>query len=378
MENWIPFVQKCDDEGVETITTKDQLETEQLIEEREKNNFRVLRNNHRDYFLQLISGLPPAMSKLCSEEPWIPYWFLNSMHVLNLDKIPNFQFYEQSCINYINKRKSSKGGYASAPSQRGHIVLGYVSINSIALSQKVSNYETIDRKAVYEWIMSLKQPNGSFASESGCEADSRSTYCAICIAYLLDILTEELTANVAEFLVNCQGTDGGFAPIPGCESHGGYGFCSVAALDMLGRLSDIRLDHAIRWVAERQMPFSGGFNGRPCKLVDTCYTWWCGAMGRILADFAGIDDFWNDEALATYVLQVCQSNDGKGGCCDKPGKRPDMYHTMYGLTGLSAASRKIIKEKTGFELCEVDARVGIEKIAVDEMKEYFSKIPFSI
>lgn len=380
MENlpkWEPFTQKCDDEGIETVTTKDQLETEKLIFEQEKNDFKIFRNIHRDFMLHLIAGLPPPFVKLCSEEPWIPYWFLNTMHTLSLNKIPNFDFYEQSCINYINKRKSYDGGFSSSPCQKGHIVLGYVSVNSIALTMKEENYESIDRQSVYKWMMSLKQPNGSFAAETGCEADSRSTYCAISIASLLNIMTDELIDKVADFLISCQGPDGGFSPSPGCETHGGYSFCSVAALNILGRLKDIRIDHAIRWCAERQMPFSGGFNGRPCKLVDTCYTWWCGAMGRILADFVGIDPFWNEEALATYVLQVCQCSSSKlGGFFDKPGKKSDMYHTMYGLTGLSAACRKIIKEKAGFELEEVDARYGISKKAALHMKDYFSKRPF--
>ena len=373
---WIPFTEMCDDEGVESTTTIDQKETEKLIQEREKNNFQILRNNHRDYLIRMISRLPSAMKRLCSEEPWFSYWFLNSMRALNLNKIPNFEFYSQSCINYINKRKRENGEYSSSPEQYGHIVLGYVSINSIALSMKEENYKTINRNDVYNWLMSIKQSDGSFCSLKGGEADSRSTYCAISIAYLLNILTDELVENVAEFLINCQGFDGGFAPTPGCESHGGYGFCSVAALDILGRLKDININHAIQWCAARQMPFSGGFNGRPCKLVDTCYTWWCGAMGKILADFAGIGSFWNEEALATYVLEVCQSNDKKGGICDKPGKSPDMYHTMYGLTGLSAAARDIIKEKTGFEMDEVDARVGISLKCVQSIRNYFSSIPF--
>lgn len=381
MENpkWTPFTQAYDDEGIETITSKDQIDTEKLIFQKDKNVFKVLRNVHRDFMIHLISGLPNSFVKLCSEEPWIPYWFLNTMHTLNLNKISNFNFYQQACVNYINKRKSHDGGYSSSPSQKGHIVLGYVSMNTIVLTMDENSYNTIDRKSVYSWIMSLKRPNGSFASETGSEADSRSTYCAIVIASLLNILTNELVDNVAEFLISCQGPDGGFAPTPGCETHGGYSFCSIAALDILGRLKDININKAIRWCAERQMPFSGGFNGRPNKLVDTCYTWWCGAMGRILADFAGIDSFWNEEALATYVLQVCQCSTPKeGGLFDKPGKRADMYHTMYGLTGLAVAARNIIKEKTEFEFPEVDARYGIKAEAVIAMKNHFEQIPFSI
>lgn len=375
MSQWIPFFERIDDEEVETVTSKDQKETELAIEERVKNPTQILRNQHRDFLLSAISGLPPSAVRFCSEEPWIPYWFMNTMRVLNLEKIPNFRFYTDSCVKYLLKR-SPKDGYASAPQDNGHIVLAYTAVNTIALSMSEKAYDTIDRRGLYDWMMSLKLPNGSFCAEKGSTADSRSTYCAVSVASMLGLLTPEFTENVAEFLISCQGYDGGFAPTPGSETHGGYSFTSVAALDLLGKLDKVNVGAAIKWCAMRQMPFSGGFNGRAQKLVDTCYTWWVGAMSRILADHVGVKSFWNEEALATYVLSVCQSNNGKGGVCDKPGKNPDLFHTMYGLTGLSATCREYVKDQTGFEMKEMDARHGVAKEAAEKIKEYFAKIPF--
>jgi protein farnesyltransferase subunit beta len=187
-------------------------------------------------------------------------------------------------------------------------------------------------------------------------------------------LTPELTSGVIDFLVSCQGYDGGFGPIPGVESHGGYGFCAVAALDLLDALDRVDVSGAIKWCAMRQMPFSGGFNGRSNKLVDSCYTWWVGAMSKILADHAGIPAFWNTEGIATYVLGVCQSE--FGGLCDKPGAKVDMFHSMYSIAGLAAAAREYVQEKTGFALEEVDARYGVTKAAAVKIKTYFDAIPF--
>ena len=371
---WVPFAEEFDDEGVETVTSQDQKKTEQLVAETKKSETIVKRNSHRDFMLRMISGLGAPFAKMCSEEPWIPYWFMNTMSVLSLEKIHNYKFYVDACLKYLLKRKPEIG-YASAPQHKGHVILAYTAINTIALSQDEKAYQTIDRRALYEWMMSLKQPNGSFQAEAGNEADSRSTYCAVSVASLLNMLTPEFVENVDVFLKSCQGYDGGFAPVPGTETHGGYGFTSVAALDLLGKLDTIDLDAAIAWCAMRQMPFEGGFNGRSQKLVDTCYTWWVGAMCRILADHKRIPPFWNEEALATYVLGVCQS---AGGLCDKPGVMPDMFHTMYGLAGLSAACRDYIKEKTGYELKEIDARHGITKDAAIKIKEYFSKVPLDV
>lgn len=371
--SWKPFEVEFDDEGIETVTSRDQKEVEASIKGREKLDRKVLRNSHRDFLISLISGLPPPYIKTCHQEPWIPYWFLNAMSVLKLESVPHMSFYKEKCIDYLVKRISNDGGYSSSPQQRGHGVLSYVAINTIALAE---NYDSIDRKSLYNFFMSLKQPDGSFESEIGCEADSRSTYCVISVASLLNMLTPELINGVAEFILSCQNYDGGFGPIPGVESHGGYGFCSIAALDLLGRLDELNVNAAIQWCALRQMPFSGGFNGRPNKLVDTCYTWWVGSMCRILADHVGIESFWNEEALSSYVLCICQSLGNQGGVFDKPGKKPDMFHTMYSLTGLSATCRKFVKETTGFEFEEMDARYAIPKKHAIKMKEHFANQPF--
>jgi len=44
---------------------------------------------------------------------------------------------------------------------------------------------------------------------------------------------------------------------------------------------------------------------------------------------------WNRSALARYILSAAQFK--RGGLVDKPGKRPDAYHTCYNLAGLSSA-----------------------------------------
>lgn len=41
-----------------------------------------------------------------------------------------------------------------------------------------------------------------------------------------------------------------------------------------------------RWICARQMPFSGGFQGRANKLVDGCYSFWQGGCAVLLAELA--------------------------------------------------------------------------------------------
>lgn len=69
------------------------------------------------------------------------------------------------------------------------------------------------------------------------------------------------------------------------ESHGGTTYCAIAALfltDQLSILSHKEIERIKRWLVFRQVD---GFNGRPNKPVDTCYSFWIGATLKILGAF---------------------------------------------------------------------------------------------
>jgi protein farnesyltransferase subunit beta len=142
----------------------------------------------------------------------------------------------------------------------------------------------------------------------------RGIYCLIVTAILLDILTPELLEGTAEFVASCQTYEGGFSsssqpyfsagttpsllswPRPAMgEAHGGYTFCSLASwvalqpvLDYFGTVSgskpSINIQSLVRWLAQMQGNEIeiGGFRGRTNKLVDGCYSWWCGGSFSLL------------------------------------------------------------------------------------------------
>jgi len=61
--------------------------------------------------------------------------------------------------------------------------------------------------------------------------------------------------------------------MPGAESHAAYVFCCIGSLKILGCIDIIDRDKLGHWLSRRQT-LSGGFNGRPEKLPDVCYSWW--------------------------------------------------------------------------------------------------------
>lgn len=85
----------------------------------------------------------------------------------------------------------------------------------------------------------------------------------------------------------------------------------------------------------RQLAAVGGLQGRPEKLPDVCYSWWVLASMQVLGvDHSSADTAWIDaRALQHFILQ-CQDADG-GGIADREGDAPDVFHTLFGMCGLS-------------------------------------------
>lgn len=154
-------------------------------------------------------------------------------------------------------------------------------------------------------------------------------YCLLVTASLLDIMTPELVRGTATFLASCQTYEGGFSsashpfysvetdqvlrtPRPNLgEAHGGYTFCALASWILLRNYLNtqpssfsgggeeqqdqwgaelttnwpqIDLKRLTRWLVNMQGSETelGGFKGRTNKLVDGCYSWWCGGAFSLL------------------------------------------------------------------------------------------------
>jgi geranylgeranyl transferase type-2 subunit beta len=175
-----------------------------------------------------------------------------------------------------------------------------------------------------------------------------------------------LVGRCAAHVLRCRNFDGGFGAQPGGESHAGQVFTCVGVLALArglgwrwsggeccegdegeggggwaGEGDEGGSDNAqgrdrpllpgadllAWWLCERQTP-SGGLNGRPEKLQDVCYSWWCAASLAMLGRLAWVDA----RSLAAFVL-ACQDA-RRGGISDRPDDAADVYHTFFGLAGL--------------------------------------------
>ncbi|KAG7014120.1 Geranylgeranyl transferase type-2 subunit beta 1 [Cucurbita argyrosperma subsp. argyrosperma] len=245
------------------------------------------------------------------------------------------QHWTEDCLpdSYLNQcnysvlcghRRSCAGGFAGNVGHDPHILYTLSAVQVLALFDKLDVLD-VD-----------KNEDGSFSGDIWGEVDSRFSYIAILCLSLLHQLDKINVEKAVNFIVSCKNMDGGFGCIPGGESHSGQIFCCVGALALTGSLHHIDKDLLGWWLCERQVK-SGGLNGRPEKLPDVCYSWW------VLSSLIMIDRVhWiNKEKLVKFILD-CQDTEN-GGISDRPDDAVDVYHTYFGIAGLSLLEYPALK-----------------------------------
>ncbi|KIY70764.1 terpenoid cyclases/Protein prenyltransferase [Cylindrobasidium torrendii FP15055 ss-10] len=387
-------------DGFPTSTSNTQRETENVLARHQPPTtptpaaHNILhKQKHMQYLVRnLVQGFPERYQSQDASQPWLMFWTLQAFSILQVGLDPGNR---QRAISTILAWQHPKGGFGGGPGQAAHLLTTYASVCALAIAGKPGpggGWDEIDRKKLYEFYMSLKQPDGSFTVSHHAEVDVRGIYCLLVVATLLDIMTPELVAGTADFLRSCQTYEGGFASAsqpyfgadgkllstrpPLGEAHGGYTFCALASWVLLRPYAepnapDINHKNLLRWLVQMQGGRSelGGFKGRTNKLVDGCYSWWVGGAFALFSalepaahlpnphappqhheDDPDTNANWDDvdeglydrEALQEYVLWAGQHS--SGGLRDKPPKGADAYHTQYVLAGLSSAQHRIVPD----------------------------------
>lgn len=367
------FESKFDDENYPSKSSMAEISNEESIIESLKREYLLDQEPHILYAFNLYKTNSPRGMKGETFSIWSATYFLFVLRAFNYEKDHEEEFKEilERTRKYLEERKCVGGGFSGFNYDHPHLVTNYSLIMSIALIGTEEAYNIIDRAAMYKFIMSLKCENGSFRTTLDMENDIRSTFTAILIAYTLNMLTPEITQGVSDYVLSCRRYDGGYGPEPGIESHGGYVHCAVGIMKILGELDKLDLNSLIRWISMRQMEFSGGFQGRTNKLVDSCYSWWVGSAARIISDHLGIPPFWNDEGITEYTLRSSQRD---YGFRDHAPSQPDPFHTFFGLAGLCVCGN--LKDHGAEVLPEIDTLFCVPKDLANKMRDYFLARPF--
>ncbi|KAF5319727.1 hypothetical protein D9619_008824 [Psilocybe cf. subviscida] len=242
------------------------------------------------------------------------YWGYTALCVMGrpdaLDRDETIQFV-MSCWD------DEAGGFGAHPGHDAHL------LSTLSAIQILVMQDALDRLDVE------RTPSGIFAGDAFGETDTRFLYCAVNALSLLGRLDEIDKEKTVDYITRCRNYDGGFGSSIGAESHAAQGvFVCVAALAILDRLDIVNTDTLAWWLAERQLP-NGGLNGRPEKLEDVCYSFWVLSALSILNKVPWIDA----DKLSAFILSA-QDPEG-GGIADRPGDMVDVFHTLFGVAGMS-------------------------------------------
>ena len=251
------------------------------------------------------------------------YWCVTAMDIMGqLDAMK-----EDVIIKFVmDCFDESTGGFRPC---YGHDPSLLYTLSAVQILTTFNKLDVLDSQKVVDYVKSLYQSDGSFVGDKWGEVDTRFSFGAVAILFLLKQMDAIDWTKATEFVLKCMNFDGGFGTRPGSESHSGQIYCCVGYLTLTGNLHHVQVDNLSWWLAERQLPQSGGLNGRPEKLPDVCYSWWVIASLAMLKRVNWIDA----KRLSGFILASQDSE--TGGIADRPGDVADPFHTLFGLAGMS-------------------------------------------
>ncbi|CAO2648999.1 Nn.00g099480.m01.CDS01 [Neocucurbitaria sp. VM-36] len=256
------------------------------------------------------------------------YWGLTALHLLRRpDALPRTEI-----LDFVFSCLHENGGFGAAPGHDAHMLYTVSGVQILATLDAFSDLEDRvqdGRQKIGKFIADLQDPEtGTFAGDEWGERDTRFLYGALNALSLMGLLHLVDVDKAVQHVQSCANFDGGYGTSPGAESHSGQVFTCVGALAIAGRLDLVNQEKLGAWLSERQLK-NGGLNGRPEKKVDVCYSWWVMSSMAMLNRLHWIDG----EKLTRFILQ-CQDPD-LGGLADRPGDMVDVFHTVFGIAGLS-------------------------------------------
>ncbi|KAL8756609.1 MAG: hypothetical protein Q9184_004445 [Pyrenodesmia sp. 2 TL-2023] len=256
------------------------------------------------------------------------YWGLTALHLLkHPDALPR-----EETIEFVLSCQRQSGGFGAAPDHDAHMLYTVSAVQILVTIDALDELEKRGkggRERVGRYIAQLQnQDDGSFAGDEWGENDTRFLFGALNALSLLRLLPMVDVAKAVSYVQACANFDGGYGVSPGAESHAGQIYVCVGALAIAGRLDLVNKDRLGGWLSERQLD-NGGLNGRPEKLQDVCYSWWVGSSLAMIGKLHWIDK----HKLTKYILD-CQDTE-VGGIADRPGDMVDVFHTVFGIAGLS-------------------------------------------
>ncbi|KAI0204579.1 CaaX farnesyltransferase beta subunit Ram1 [Astrocystis sublimbata] len=127
------------------------------------------RERHIKFLEKHLGDLPAGYQSVDSSRPWIFYWCLHGLSLLGTD----ISKYRDGLVETARSIQNESGGFGGGFGQLSHLATTYATVLSLAIVAGESAYRVIDRRAMWKWLCTLKEPDGGFRLTRGGEIDVR-------------------------------------------------------------------------------------------------------------------------------------------------------------------------------------------------------------
>ncbi|WVR03318.1 hypothetical protein IAU60_000309 [Kwoniella sp. DSM 27419] len=299
------------------------------------------RNAHIAYFLRCLRALPTQAQGHDSNRITIAFFCISGLDLLDALRDKTTEEQRAGWIEWIWSLQAPSGGFRGSTfmdtpntsTSPAHLPSTYTALLTLAILR--APLDRLNIPGLTAFLRLCQAPDGSFSPLPGTEvypaqgfqSDVRMVYCASVISDIIKDFRGIGVGATKGFIDRCRTWEGTYASKPGIvEAQGGTTYCSVATLSILDQLpSRASSDETLRWLVSRQI---GGFQGRPGKLEDVCYSFWVGGAISIL----GHADLVNRDADRSFLLSAQYP---LGGFGKEPEDYPDPFHSYLAIAALA-------------------------------------------
>ncbi|KAF8756038.1 Terpenoid cyclases Protein prenyltransferase [Rhizoctonia solani] len=223
-----------------------------------------------------------------------------------------------------------EGGFGTFPGHDAH-VLSTLSAIQILVMQNAT--DKLDKPRITDYILSLQSPDGSFAGDRWEKLTRGSVFVLRWPYHFSDHYPNSILRRLLDTYASVGTSMAALALAKAAKAmllkvNSRFLYVCLGTLAILDKLDEVDQSTLGWWLAERQLP-NGGLNGRPEKLEDVCYSFWVLSSLAIIRRLHWIDS----EALTKFILSA--QDPESGGIADRPGDMADVFHTVFGVAGLS-------------------------------------------
>jgi protein farnesyltransferase subunit beta len=158
----------------------------------------IQRDKQLDYLMKGLRQLGPQFSSLDANRPWLCYWILHSIALLGETVDDEL---ESNAIDFLGRCQGSEGGYGGGPGQLPHLATTYAAVNALVTLGGDKALSSINREKMSCFLRRMKDTSGGFRMHDMGEMDVRACYTAISVASILNIMDDELTQGLGDYIL---------------------------------------------------------------------------------------------------------------------------------------------------------------------------------